>query len=111
VTAGGNVAGPYLAAARKASEAVSAFIDAGPDGSEDWSLRRGDVAMDAAHALYSLLNMIDVAAFDDRAAGQLAAVRARQLDEIRAVLAGLGEDGNRQLALEHIGRIADGGEQ
>jgi hypothetical protein len=48
----------YLAAARKASEAVSAFIDAGPDGSEDWSLRRGDIAMDAAHALYSLLLVI-----------------------------------------------------
>ncbi|HMH92271.1 MAG TPA: hypothetical protein VK586_14445 [Streptosporangiaceae bacterium] len=47
-----------------------------------------------------MVDAIDVALSCSRA--------ARQLGDIPAVLAGIGETDNRQLALEHIGRIADG---
>jgi hypothetical protein len=58
---------------------------------------------DALAALRAeVIDVIDVALSCSRA--------ARQLGEIRAVLAGLGELDDRQLVLERIGRIAAGGE-
>lgn len=50
---------PAMDRARVASAKVDAFIAAGPDFEDDWLVRRGDAAMDAAHALRELICELD----------------------------------------------------